>query len=400
MLKDNEPERDDAAKQDHPAPSVGDMSENAELSELIGGIYDTVLDRSLWPQVLKRASQFIEGAASAVFWADAAGDKGDVYLDDGGIAPHYKELYFSKYAKLNPTSTTRFFAKAEEPVATVDTLPYDEFIKTRFYREWAQPQDLVDFVSVALEKSPTRAAMFGVFRHKRHGLVDEATRRRMRLLAPHIRRAVLIAKVVDLRRAEAATFSEALDGLRAATFLVDANSRIAHANTAGHLLLQDGRILREVEGRLSSRSRRVNESLHGACLAAARGDAAIGRRGIALPLTARTGEWHVAHVLPLTSGERTAVSAAAAAAVFVHKTAIEAASPPEVIAEAYKLTMAELRVLFSIVEVGSVREAAEMLGIAGTTVKTHLAHIYEKTGTARQADLVKLVAGFASPLLP
>jgi hypothetical protein len=37
--------------------------------------------------------------------------------------------------------------------------------------------------------------MFGVFRHERDGLADEDTRRRMRLIVPHIRRAALIGKV-------------------------------------------------------------------------------------------------------------------------------------------------------------------------------------------------------------
>jgi DNA-binding CsgD family transcriptional regulator len=31
-------------------------------------------------------------------------------------------------------------------------------------------------------------------------------------------------------------------------------------------------------------------------------------------------------------------------------------------------------------------------------VKTHLSRLFEKTEAARQADLVKLVAGFATPL--
>jgi DNA-binding CsgD family transcriptional regulator len=55
-------------------------------------------------------------------------------------------------------------------------------------------------------------------------------------------------------------------------------------------------------------------------------------------------------------------------------------------------------VLLAIVEVGGVPEVAEALGIAETTIKTHLGRIFQKTGTGRQADLVKLVAGFASPL--
>ena len=52
----------------------------------------------------------------------------------------------------------------------------------------------------------------------------------------------------------------------------------------------------------------------------------------------------------------------------------------------------------AIVHVGGVPETAEALGIAETTVKTHLARVFGKTGLNRQADLVKLVAGFQGPL--
>jgi DNA-binding CsgD family transcriptional regulator len=89
----------------------------------------------------------------------------------------------------------------------------------------------------------------------------------------------------------------------------------------------------------------------------------------------------------------------ATAAVFVHRAGLKSLSAPEMIAKAYGLTPTELRVLLAIVEIGGVPDVAKALGIAETTVKTHLSHLYAKTGTTRQADLVKLVAGFASPLL-
>lgn len=69
------------------------------------------------------------------------------------------------------------------------------------------------------------------------------------------------------------------------------------------------------------------------------------------------------------------------------------------IAKSYRLTPTELRVLLAVVEVGGVPEVAEALGVAETTVKTHLGRIYEKTATARQADLVKLVAGYSNSLV-
>jgi DNA-binding CsgD family transcriptional regulator len=135
-------------------------------------------------------------------------------------------------------------------------------------------------------------------------------------------------------------------------------------------------------------------------IAAGNGDAAVGVKGIALPLIARGGERHLAHVLPLTSGarRRAGIATSAAAVLFVHKAALEVPSPPEAIARAYNLTPTELRVLLAIVEIGGAPEVAEALGIGDTTVRTHLGRLFEKTGAKRQADLVKLVAGFSSPL--
>ena len=74
-------------------------------------------------------------------------------------------------------------------------------------------------------------------------------------------------------------------------------------------------------------------------------------------------------------------------------------SPVDILAQAYKLTPTELRVLLSIIDVGGVPETAQALGIAETTVKTHLYRLFDKLGVSRQADLVKLVAGYSDPLV-
>ena len=120
-----------------------------------------------------------------------------------------------------------------------------------------------------------------------------------------------------------------------------------------------------------------------------------------MPLPARSGPDHVAHVLPLTSATRRAGgrSYAAAAAVFVQKAAFDLRSPPEIVARRYGLTAGELRVLFALINVGSVAEVAPVLGITEGTVRNHLHRLFEKTGTQRQADLVKLIGGLANPVI-
>jgi DNA-binding CsgD family transcriptional regulator len=376
----------------------GKMIDQDELSPFIGEIYDAALDASLWSSVLAKAASFIGGSSAALFSKDAASGAGNIY-HEFGTDPYYRRIYFEKYVKLDPATTGHFFAEVEQPISVTDLMSYDEFLETRFYREWVQPQGVVDFLAAVLDKSITRVAMFGVFRHERDGLVDDEARRRISLIIPHVRRAVLVSRIIDLKTTEAATFADTLDGLSAGMCLLDAEGRIVHANVAGRAILGMGDFLSESAGHIVARDREIDRGLRQLLASAGGGDAAIGTEGIDLPLRAQDGTRYVAHVLPLTSGARRLAGTAysAVAALFVRKSAIEVPSPPEVIARAYRLTPTELRVLLAIVEVGGVPEVAVALGVAESTIKTHLGHLFEKTSVTRQADLVKIVAGFSTP---
>jgi DNA-binding CsgD family transcriptional regulator len=184
-------------------------------------------------------------------------------------------------------------------------------------------------------------------------------------------------------------------------FLVDTAGHIVHANAAAHAMVHAGDFLGAPGGCLIASDAKVDAALREIFAAAGDGDAAVGVKGIALRLTAHDGERYNAHVLPLTSGARRRAGAAymAVAALFVHKAARQISCPPEAVAKAYKLTPTELGVLLAIVGVGGISEVAEALGVAESTVKTHIGRLFEKTGARRQADLVKLVAEFASPLV-
>jgi DNA-binding CsgD family transcriptional regulator len=376
------------------------MDQTEQFSELVGEVYDAALDPSLWSEVVGKAGRFVGGSAAAIFSKSPTALNGNVYYESG-TDPHYRELYFSEYIRIDPSTTGHYFADVEQPIAVADLMPYQEFLETRFYKEWARPQGLVDFVSAVLDKSVASAALFGVFRYERDGIVDDETRRRMRLIVPHIRRAVLVGGLIDLKTADAASLADALDGLNAAMCLVDANGRIVHANAACHVMLDARDFLAVVGGRIVATDAKIDRAFRDLFASAGKGDAAIGTRGIALPLNAQDGSHYVAHVLPLTSGarRRAGMAYSATAALFICKVTTEPRSPPEIIARAYNLTPTELRVLLAIVDVGGVPESAVALGVAESTVKTHLANLFAKTGARRQADLVKIVAGFASPLI-
>src|SRR5262249_32852572 len=142
----------------------------------------------------------------------------------------------------------------------------------------------------------------------------------------------------------------------------------------------------------------VTRTLRDAFSGAESGDAGLGTQAIAVPLVNNDGVYHLAHVLPLTSGARRRAGAgyAATAAMFVRRVQLEEPSMPEVIGKLYDLTPSELRVLLAVFQSAGVADLAASLGISEATAKTHLGRVFTKTGTKRQADLVKLVAGFAA----
>jgi DNA-binding CsgD family transcriptional regulator len=264
-----------------------------------------------------------------------------------------------------------------------------------------QPQGLVDAANSVLEKSASNCSFLAILRNEMQGAVDDDMRRRMALVVPHVRRALMIGKVVSLETIKAAALSDVFDGLSAGLFLIAADGRLVHANLAGHSMLAAGDFLSSVRGRLViCNNKNADATLQESLAASSDGDAEIGVKSTALPLIARDGDHYVAHLLPLTAGARRRAGIAydATAAVFVRKAALECLSSPDVIANVFNLTPAELRVLLAVVEVGGIPQIATVLGVADSTVKTHVGRLFEKTGTSRQADLVKLVAGY-SPLL-
>jgi DNA-binding CsgD family transcriptional regulator len=375
------------------------MSEVEQFSALIGAIYDAALEPALWDEALPRVARFVGGPSAAV-WSECAASKDVSVTGVSGVDTAYVDAYLRQYANLDPTQSAFCFAKVGEPFVRSQVVSDREFVQTLYYRNWMRPQGLIDCMHVVLDRAGPQRTLCAVSRHKRDGAADEDMHRRMRGIAPHLRRATLIGHSIDGERRSVADFTDMLDCLTTATILVDARGRIAHANAAAHALIAEGGVLSAANGRLHARDAEYDSALQDALLAASAGDGAIGAKGISLPLVARDSEDYVARVLPLTAGARRRAGGecAAVAAVFVTKANLATASLPEVIARRLKLTPMEVRVLMALLDTGGgTLNVAGALGVSAETVKTHLGNLYEKTGTNRQADLVKLALRFSTP---
>ena len=373
------------------------MTEQARLSRLIADMYDATLEPGHWSEVLSRIVAFVGGHGGCLLAKDPTSRDIDAHWQTG-VDPHYMRLYNETYSKIGPVASLTF-GDIGQIVSVPEVVPYDEFRRSRFYLEWAEPQGWVDVAVAVLDKTTTGWGLLGVSRNGANGMVDDEMRRRLALVVPHVRRSLRIGRAIERRQADAATFADVLDRLSAGLLLLDAHGRIVHTNAAAEEMLRDGRLLRAIGRRLAGGDAQAERCLRETALLPRAEGMNLGREGVVVPLRTCDGERYIARAMPLASAPRgTGEGAEATTAVFVRRATMDNPTPPDIIAESYKLTPTEVRVLFALVEVGGVPEVAAALGIAETTVKTHLARLFAKTGARRQAELVKVVASFSMPV--
>ena len=364
--------------------------EYEKLPDLMGDIYDTTLDSERWNNVLASIIDFVGGRACELVSKDPVSGLGNIKYQ-AGIDPHYMQLYAETYAKFGPVTNLSPIGRV---VSIPDLVPYDDYRRGPFCQEWLRPQDLADTAIVVLEKSAADATFLVVVPGKANSMVDDEMRRRLALIAPHARRALLVGRAMEQKRAKQRPL------LNARWFSADFLSMLV-AGLSTPMPLARTCSMRAV---LSTRLGAVSP------LGIRRPTRPCTRCSPPPPQAMRRGQ---GHRLAADRARRRALCRSCAAAhiggaaqrgprLYRCRRCLCAQSgtgnPPEVIAQTYKLTPAEQRVLLAIVEVGGVPETAEALGIAETTVKTHLYRLFDKAGVGRQADLVKLVASFANPL--
>lgn len=219
-----------------------------------------------------------------------------------------------------------------------------------------------------------------------------------RLLAPHIVKAFAITGVLERQVLASHSLEATLDALALGVFLVGADGRIAHMNRAAEALIQSGTALRVAEHRVAP----ADAVAAGALAAAIAGIEAEAPPVRTIGLPDGQGGGLVATVLPLGRGEGPGRHAPteAAAVVFVQQPGAPRLLPCAALARLYGLTGAELKVLLALAPGLGLKEVAAALGIGETTAKTHLQHVFEKTGTAKQSELLRLLMSASAPVGP
>jgi DNA-binding CsgD family transcriptional regulator len=360
----------------------------------VEALYDCALSPEHWPGALRLVGEITHSSSVVVLTLDQ-NKKSLVHSAGRGFDTDPWTFFLDKYFE-NPL-IERLGRKAIGEIYTLASAGnLDEYRKGRFYDAWIRPHSFGDLMGVNGARSGLAVNRHDDYRSP-YGKENLEV---MRRLAPHVCRVFAISDALDLKTLRAQFLESTLDALTTAVYLTDREARIIYLNGAAERQIETGNALKIVRGRLAPVNHLAREAIGAAIEDAIADEAAMPRTDIALALSNGENGGLVATVLPLDRGERYGVvgSFAAAVAVFIQDPTLAPVYPSQAFAKLYGLTGAELRVLLAMAPGLGIKETAAILGIGEVTARTHLQHVYFKTGTSKQTELLNLLKDSTPPI--
>ena len=224
--------------------------------------------------------------------------------------------------------------------------------------------------------------------------LDPAQRERIQLLAPHLVRASEVMQRLRNAQTKKSGGLAALEELSAGVLVLDERGAVTYSNPAARRILaeDDGLKLRN-GSRLVAADTRAQKALEAALADCLQPDIEPRdcSRGVRVPRRSKRPDYIVQIAALATRTDLRAIGTPGAAIVFISELDSEIAVDEALLRQLYGLTPAESRLGQLLLNGETISSAARYLGVGETTAKTQLQHIFQKTHTHRQPELVKLL---------
>jgi DNA-binding CsgD family transcriptional regulator len=356
---------------------------------VINRIYEAVEQPELWPGTIERIGQFIGGRND--FWSmDLSARRADINSNASEAGCH-GTLFLSRadlrvldqYAMEFENLILRFLKLVFLSVLwSQKDIGEREVLGLRMTRRYIQEFDA--------SRSTTGAGRFLIAALWEDGRMFSASNLQfMKLLAPHLDRAVRLQMRLDVASLHTELVSGALDQLTLGVIFFDQTGRRIWQNKQATEIARDPNALSfsgtGLLGRNASSTQSLRELVRQAICAGQAGLLAINREDglrplllIAMPL--RTGDARVDK-----ADERAHV------AVFISDPDRSDNFTIESLRRAFDLTHREAQMAIAVAQGQGLKMAARTVGVAVTTARSQLQQVFGKTGTNHQAELVALV---------
>lgn len=385
----------------------------ADYDDVIHRIYDAAVRPDRWQDTVSAIAGLFQAPRALLFtWAHTPQQGG--FLFTHNISQSALEHWAAKSMHEDPfVRAARATGVMVEGHATIDEelVPLDQLLATPFYKELWEPMDIgrlvtgVVFDATDSRKLPTVLSLYRSLRDEPFLRADADLLRRV---LAHLSRALGVMFHLRDKDLRVAASVAALDRLDGGVVLFDDACQVRFANRAAQLLFASGETVvvggpdSLAPGRMSLARRLAFLERRFQAMVRQAVDPRVGdvpeHFSQALVLPEREGRpGCVVHAAPLaaTHGFQTG-STGVSGVAFLYDLQRAALVHPDLLCALFGTTPAESLAALQVLQGGSIGEMALRLGVSPNTLKTQLKAAYAKSGTHRQADLLKLLLALAS----
>lgn len=353
------------------------------MLEIVG---EAILDPARWIELLRLLARVTGCVGGGLTLEDAHTGLGNP-IDYFGFDEDHVAKTWHHYLPQNPLFSIAPKLQPGFVVTNSMVVPEAAFRKSEFYDGWARPQGICSPATVVLHRAGPVYIPLTLIRADGHGDMEEEGLELLRKLAPALTRAFAITMRLERFKNREAAFQEAMSSLAFGIVLLDSQNRIVFANAIADELMAAGGVFATRQNRLLA--------LHGASAAF---ETAIATAPAHFVVQRPDGRSMFGIVLPLNRAAPVmAEGSSATRMVIIGPQKIDSAAAGEALSATYDLTAAESAVLNILLRGEEPAATAAILGVNIATVRTHLLHIFAKTGMHRQGDLVRLAWSMTPP---
>jgi DNA-binding CsgD family transcriptional regulator len=370
---------------------------DATYDATVEAIYRAAGQMVGWKPALEQIADYVGGAGAMLSYNDL--QNGGGFIETGRLREDLEQLYLSNYVR-NPWNLAMAAqGPRARPFTTGSLIDRGILHRTGFYADILAPQKLSDQIVLNHPAFSHNGGIGGFGVVLTSGQIDDsaAALDRMNRLTPHLARALDLSVDLERHRQEAYRLGSLLQALPMPALLLDYRGRIFNTNPGAERMLRAQDSIRVKPGMLLAAAIPHEAPALRSAIARALAVAAGGKDGFryALSLQRRSGlPPHLVLVTPLPAPSSRIFEIADPRTSLLIKI-IDPADGGEgsagALREAYGLTAAEARVAGLVADGLSTPEIAVALGVSASTVRTHLAACYDKTGLRSQVTLARLV---------
>lgn len=373
------------------------MQETA-FAQTLDAIYDAAVDHGRWPVALRLLGDNFDCTGVSLIERNirTSQSRGAASGIDLGGQREYFEIWDARNVFVQRTRNWRVGAIELDR----QILPQADILASDYYNGFLKPRDMHGLLRLALHIEGETLRSISLLRAQCSGEFRQDDVERCRLFMPHLQRAARITHHFDEAQLRLDAMTEVVELNRSGVILVDRAGRVVFANRAARAMAQrnDGWTLRRDRIELAA-PRDQSALLRLIAGALRRPDLPVDApRGGVMRLARPSGQPDlIAVVVPLRL-EYAWTGAAPMAYVVISDPSAVTQPPETMLHQLFGLSMAETRVALAVMLGDSPAQVAERLGIKLTTARWHLASVFRKTGTTRQAELVRLLLSLPTAL--